>query len=197
VSHAEELLVQQPGITLGEIAKVTLAPWLGTNGIFVVDEATAAGLPAKHLVPAIDTDDIRDGQLQTPTRYAIRTTPDCLPPPAIMAHLEANLHRMAKRGLRKTPWLPPESWHKRNLNEPILLVPRIARSLRPVRVPAGILPVNHNLSIVAGDRVTLDEIEELLSSKEAHEWMQAHAARLESGFFSLSTTLLRQIPVGF
>lgn len=188
---------QKPGITLGEIAKVTLAPWLGTNGIFVVDEATAASLPAEHLVPAIDTDDIRDGQLQTPTRYAIRTTPDCPPPPAIMAHLEANMHRMAKRGLRKIPWLPPESWHKRNLNEPILLVPRIARSLRPVRVPPGILPVNHNLSIVAADRVTLDEIEEMLSSKEANEWMQAHAARLESGFYSLTTTLLRQLPVQF
>ena len=87
------------------------------------------------------------------------------------------MHRMAKRGLRKIPWLPPESWHKRNINEPILLVPRIARSLRPVRVPPGILPVNHNLSIVAANRVTLDEIEEMLSSKEANEWMQAHAAR--------------------
>ncbi|MPN29412.1 hypothetical protein SDC9_176865 [bioreactor metagenome] len=105
------------------------------------------------------------------------------------------MHRMAKRGLRKIPWLPPESWHKRNLDEPILLVPRIARSLRPVRVPPNILPVNHNLSIVAADRVTLDEIEEMLSSKEANEWMQAHAARLESGFYSLTTTLLRQLPV--
>jgi hypothetical protein len=29
----------------------------------------------------------------------------------------------------------------------------------------------------------------MLSSKEANEWMQAHAARLESEFFSLTTTL--------
>ena len=40
-----------------------------------------------------------------------------------------------------------------------------------------------------------DEIEEMLSSKDANEWMQAHAARLESEFFSLTTTLLRQLPV--
>ena len=57
--------------------------------------------------------------------------------------------------------------------------------------------MNHNLSIVAADRVTLDEIEEMLSSKEANEWMQAHGARLESGFYSVTTTLLRQLPVHF
>lgn len=186
---------QHKGPTLGDIASVTLAPWLGTNGIFVVDKATAAALPAEHLVPAIDTDDIRDGRLQEPTRYAIRTQPDIQPPPAIMAHLEANMHRMAKRGLRKISWLPPESWHKRSLSEPILLVPRIARTLRPVRVGPNILPINHNLSIVAADRCTLDEIEEVLCSAEANEWMQDHAARLESGFYSLTTTLLRQLPV--
>lgn len=48
---------------------------------------------------------------------------------------------------------------------------------------------------MAADSKTLDEIEEVLSSKEANEWMQAHAARLESEFFSLTTTLLRQLPV--
>lgn len=186
---------QHKGPTLGDIARVTLAPWLGTNGIFVVDEATAATLPAEYLVPAIDTDDIRDGQLQPPKRYAIRTTPDTPPPPAILAHLEANMHRMAKRGLRKIPWLPPESWHRRSLNEPILLVPRIARTLRPIRVPPHHLPINHNLSIVAADSKTLDEIEEVLCSDEANAWMQDHAARLEGGFYSLTTTLLRQLPV--
>lgn len=186
---------QHRGPTLGDIASVTLAPWLGTKGIFVVDQSTAATLPAEHLVPAIDTDDIRDGILQTPTRFAIRTHPDRPPPPAILSHLEANMHRMAKRGLRKIPWLPPESWHKRTLDTPILLVPRIARTLRPVRVQPGLLPMNHNLSIVAADRATLDEIEAVLCSAEANAWMQAHAARLESGFFSLTTKLLRQLPV--
>jgi len=181
--------------TLGEIASVSLAPWLGTKGIFVVDKETAAKLPAEHLVPAIDTDDIRDGQLQEPTRYAIRTSPDCSPPLAIMDHLEVNRHRMAKRGLRKTPWLPPESWHKRPLDKPLLLVPRIARSLRPVRVPPGILPINHNLSIVAAGKRSLDEIEDLLLSEESNDWMRTHAARLEDGFFSLTTRLLRQLPV--
>jgi len=183
------------GLTLGDIASVTLAPWLGANGIFVVDEATAARLPADHLVPAIDTDDIKDGRLLTPTRYAIRTTPETPPPPEVLSHLEENMHRMAKRGLRKTPWMPPESWHKRDLSEPVLLVPRIARTLRPVRVPSNHLPINHNLSIVAAGRLSLDDIEAVLCSPEANQWMQAHAARLEGGFFSLTTKLLRMLPV--
>ena len=183
------------GPTLGEIAQVTLAPWLGSKGIFVVDAQTAATLPADCLVPAIDTDDIRDGQLLEPTRYAIRTTPDCPPPPAVMAHLEQHLPRMATRGRRKVPWMPAESWHTRSLDAPILLVPRIARSLRPVRVPAGLLPINHNLSVVAADPATLDRIEAALRSPEANAWMQDHAARLEGGFYSLTTTLLRQLPI--
>ena len=49
---------------------------------------------------------------------------------------------LAKRGLRKIPWLPPESWHKRILSEPILLVPRIARTLRP-----GGLALLHGFSV--------------------------------------------------
>jgi hypothetical protein len=186
-----------PHQTLGDIARVSLAPWLGTHGIFVVDRETAASLPQDHLVPAIDTDDIRDGKLGPPTRYAIRTHPDSPPPPAILAHLAANMHRMAARGRRKIPWLPPESWHQRQLDQPFLLVPRIARSLRPVRVAGHVLPINHNLSIVtAGDRATLDEIEDRLHSAEANAWMRDHAARLDGDFFSLTTTLLRQMPVG-
>lgn len=185
---------EQSGPTLGDIAQVTLAPWLGTYGIFVVDHATAAGLPADHLVPAIDTDDIRDGRLQKATRYAIRTRPDTPPPAAILEHLAANMHRMAKRGRRKIAWLPPERFDQLSLDQPILLVPRIARTLRPVRVPSNHVPINHNLSIVAADQATLDEIEALLCSAEANAWMQDHAARLESGFYSLSTSLLRQLP---
>lgn len=184
------------GPTLGDVANVSLAPWLGSPGIFVVNRETADTLPKDHLSPAIDTDDICDGQLQAPRRYAIRTRPDELPPPAIMAHLDANLHRMAPRGRRKQPWMPPESWHRRRLDQPLLLVPRIARSLRPVRVPAGILPINHNLSIVAAGELTLDEIEAILCSEAANRWVRAHAAPLEGGFYSLTTTLLRQLPIG-
>jgi hypothetical protein len=64
-----------------------------------------------------------------------------------------------------------------------------------VRVPPGILPINHNLSIVAAGKRSIDEIEALLLSKESNDWMRAHAARLEDGFFSLTTRLLRQLPV--
>jgi SAM-dependent methyltransferase len=83
--------------TLGEIAQVRIAPWLGTPGIFVIDVATAARLPSSCLVPAVDTDDIVDGVLRHPVRFAIRTAPGQEPPAAILAHLEANRHRMAGR----------------------------------------------------------------------------------------------------
>lgn len=188
--------VAHTGLTLQDVATVRIAPWLGTPGIFVVDEETARGLPKEYLVPAVDTNDIRGGILGTPTRYAIRTFPDQEPPEAILRHLDANLPRMCKRGIRPIRWMPPESWHNLALDEEILLVPRIARSLKPIRVPAGMLPINHNLSIVAKGQYTLDQIEVALCSEEANEWVQIYAPRLENGFYSLTTTKLRELPVG-
>lgn len=183
------------GQRLEDIAQVRLAPWLGAPGIFVVDQEIALGLPAECLVPAVDARDIRDGQLLPPRRFALRTRPDQEPPPAIMAHLAANMHRMAPRGRRPQLWTPPESWHQWDLEQPSLLVPRIARTLRPVRVPSGILTIDHHLRITATDRATLEQIEDALCTENALQWMKAHAAPLENGYFFLGAKLLRQLPV--
>lgn len=185
-----------PVVMLGEVAQVRLAPWLGSAGIFVVGAAAASRLPPELLVPCVDTDDIVDGILQAPKRFAIRTGPHAEPPPAVMAHLDANLHRMAPRGRRTPRWLPPETWHALDLSQPSLLIPRIAKTLRPVRVPPGVLPINHNLSIVAAGELPLEHIEAVLSSDRAEAWVRARAPRLENGYLSITTTLLRQLPVG-
>jgi hypothetical protein len=168
---------------------------LGSPGIFVVSEEIAATLPADHLVPAVDTDDIVAGVLQAPKRYAIRTRPDIAPPPAIQRHLDANMHRMAKRGLQGKPWLPPERFHNMDLSRPSLLVPRIARAPVAILLPAGVLPINHNLSIVSADEAQLDRIRRYLATESAAQWVNAHAAPLEGGYFSLTTSILRKLPI--
>ena len=181
---------------LSDIANVRLAPWLGPQGIFVVDQAVAATMPAEVLVPAIDTENIKGGKLSAPTRYAIRTFREVEPCAAVMAHLEANLHRMPRTKQRTAQrWLPPESFERMDLSQPSLLIPRIAMSLRTVRVPAGILPLDHGISIVTASAATLDDLEEELNRPEAEAWVRARAPRLENGYFSLTTTLLRTLPV--
>ncbi|WP_321935507.1 Eco57I restriction-modification methylase domain-containing protein [Paraburkholderia sp. J8-2] len=181
--------------TLGDFAKVRLAPWLGTKGIFVVDARVASGLPSEYLVPAVDTDDFQNGNLGTPTRWAIRTLPDEEPPAEIMQHLESQMHRMAKRGLNGKFWMPPESWHNMDLSRESLLVPRIAKAPRAIRVPAGCLPINHNLSIVSGSEEQLAAVEAALADPLALQWVREHAAPLENGYFSLTTQLLRKLPM--
>ena len=84
---------------------------------------------------------------------------------------------------------------KHDLSQPCLLVPRIAKTLKPIRVPAGVLPTDHNLSIVSAGEATLDEIEAAPCHPLAQQWMEQRAARLEGGFFSLTTKLLRTLPV--
>ncbi|MGE3342265.1 MAG: SAM-dependent methyltransferase [Vicinamibacterales bacterium] len=181
---------------LGEVCKVRIAPWLGTPGVFLIGADVAAGLPSECLVPAVDTDDIRDGELRTPTRSAILTRPGERPPPAVLAHLEREMPRMCARGRRQNPhWLPPEPFHGMDLTQPSLLVPRIARTLRPVRVPPGILPVNHNLSVVSAGAMDLNEIADILSSERAQDWTRVTSAPLENGYRSITTRLLRQLPI--
>lgn len=184
--------------TLSSLAEVRLAPWLGKHGLFVVDRATAlaANIPVELLVPTVDTDNMRGGVLSTPTKFAIRTFRDVEPPLAVLAHLDANMHLLARTKVRKTQrWLPPETFERVDLSQPCLLIPRIANSLRPVRVPAGILPVDHGISIVTAGDATLDQLERALMRPEAEAWVRARAPKLENGYYSLTTTLLRELPL--
>jgi len=183
------------GATLGDVAVIRQGPWLGTPGIFVVDEETAHQLPPECLVPAVGPRDIVNGRLGPIRRWAVRTAAGELPPAPVMAHLETTLPRMAQRGRRSPCWVPPESWGPLPYDQPSLLIPRIATGVRPVLLPAGVLPLNHDVSIVASGSANLAEIEARLRSEEAARWFKARAPRLENGYFSVTTTLLRQLPV--
>ena len=183
-------------LTLADIASVRICPWLGKEGVFVVDAATAERLPGEYLVPAVDTDDIRDGVLQKPTRYAIRTFPGVEPPQEIVRHLRGALHRLSATGRRRKDWwLPPETWHNMPLDQEAFLIPRIAKGLRYVKLPALHLGINHNLSIIAPTPEKMLQVEAVLNSDEAQEWVRNRAPRLENGFLSITTSFLRQLPL--
>ncbi|MBN3760871.1 SAM-dependent methyltransferase [Burkholderia sp. Ac-20365] len=180
--------------TLGEVAKVRLAPWLGTAGVFVVDAEVAKRLPPEVLIPAVDTDDFCDGKLQAPRRWAIRTRPDEEPCREVLDHLHRTMDTMAERGKQGKFWLPPEPFHQLDLSQESLLVPRIAKGPKAVRIPPDCLAINHNLSIVSAGKANLAEIESALASPLAHQWVKDHADRLENSYHSLTTTLLRKLP---
>jgi tRNA1(Val) A37 N6-methylase TrmN6 len=186
------------GPTLKDIAKVSIAPWLGPAGIFVISEDMATTL-ANHgatLIPAVDTDDIdrQTESIRQPTRYAIHTRRQEQPVEAVSRHLLAQLHRMPKRGQNRCHWIPPETINL-PLDQPSLLIPRIAKQLRAIRLPAGVLPINHNLTIIQNTQIPLDEVRELLLSAESQAWITRNAARLENQYFSITTTLLRRLPI--
>lgn len=179
---------------LSDVATVTLAPWLGTAGVFVVDEVTAKRMPVSALVPAMDTDDVKGGVMSAPKRFAILTRPGQEPDSEVRSHLLRTMGMMCERG-RRSDWLPPERFDAMDLGSERLVVPRISKTLKPIRVPAGVLPINHNLSIVCKGSMGLDELEQHLQSSEAQRWMERRAARLENGYFSITTRLLRKLPV--
>jgi|SRR5581483_4842881 len=186
------------GPTLSTIAKVSIAPWLGPFGIFVVTRDKAEEFIANHaeLIPAVDTDDIdpQTDELRTPTRYAIFTKRDETPAPIVTAHLQEFRGRMPPRGQRSQYWMPPETINLA-LDQPSLLIPRIARRIRAIELPAGILPINHNLSVISSSDRRLNEIKNLLLSDQSQQWIRTNAPRLESGYYSITTRLLRRLPI--
>ena len=182
--------------TLDQIATVSLAPELGPPGIFLLTEAQrqAADIAIEHVVPAVDTDDLVGNTIGTPTRFALRTFRKVTPPASILKHLDACLDGLSPGARRNVKWVPPESFEAYDLDSPALMVPRVAQSPRAFRLPPGVLPFKHNLSVRPKPGVTLEEVERALNSEIAAQWIRDHAAPLENGYYSLRATLLRQLP---
>jgi tRNA1(Val) A37 N6-methylase TrmN6 len=185
------------GRTLGDICKISIGPWMGPFGIFVVDEQTAKTLPRECLVPAIDTDDfdMETGLIKRPTKFAILTEHDSCPD-SVRKHLLRTMSAMPQRGIRSDGrfWIPPEKIPV-SLDQPRLVIPRIARELKAVLVPPGVVPINHNLSICSVEGQDLATVRDLICCPKSQEWFRKTADRLENGYFSVKTTTLRRLPV--
>ena len=183
------------GQKLSEICEIRLAPWLGPDGIFIVDDKK--GLGGKCLVPCYEPSDVSttEDKLGPATKWAILTGED-KPPASILKHLDAQLDRMPKRGRKAVRWLPPETFHGRfPLNHDAVLIPRIAKKLRAIPLPAGTMPVNHNLVAVSG--MNNDDLISILNDSRVQEQANAIALRLEGGYRSYTATLMRQIKVPY
>jgi hypothetical protein len=181
------------GRPLGEIANIRLAPWLGPDGIFMVSDP--AGFPAERMIPCVEPEDLdkETGELRTIRRWAIRTGRE-EPEAAVLEHLDRELHRMPPRGRQKVRWLPPEPFDsKLPLDVDAVLVPRIATTLRAIPLPAGTMPVNHNLVVVSG--MPAAELRRILEHPLVREQADSIALRLENGYHSYTATLLRALVV--
>lgn len=199
VMGCEPFLVDEPpaveGVRFDNLVEMRLAPWLGPDGIFTIDDRK--GLPAAVLAPCVEPVDIcaRTGAIGPTRRWAI-VTGDEEPAPEVLAHLDANMHRMPPRGRRRVRWLPPERFdHHLPLSREAVLVPRIATRLRSVMLPPGHLPTNHSLCCVAPDDLTADDIRMMLDDPRVQAQADALALRIESGFRSYTATLLRSLVI--
>jgi tRNA1(Val) A37 N6-methylase TrmN6 len=186
-----------PGVPLGGIAHVRVAPWLGPEGVFVLQRANAERILGADLVPVIDTDDLlEDGTVTAPTRYALRTSPDVAPSEGVMRHLAQASHKLPARARkRRITWLPPERIDKLDLSAQVLVVPRIAQRLRALIVPAGVLPINHNLTVVSRGPYSLEALRTAIESDASQRWLKSVGHRLEKGYFSVTTAMLRSLPI--
>ena len=183
--------------TLQELADVRLGPWLGKRGVFLVTgaQAAASGLPGEVLVPAVDAHDVKNGVLLDPTWYAIRTSPDAAPCGAVATHIKRQMAITGMRDQQANTLVSPETFHRLDLDRKSLMVPRIAKTPKGIRVPAGVLAHNHNLIVTCADQETLDKVERALASATAARWLSEHSAPLENGYYEITATLLRKVPM--
>jgi len=183
------------GTPFSDIAAIRLAPWLGPDHIFLVDERTRRTLPEAHLVPCVEPRDIdpRTDEIGPVRRWAI-VTDDNTPPKAVLEHLDAHLDAMPPRGRRAVRWLPPERFDgKLPLKEDAILIPRIAPKLRAVQLPAGTLPTNHSLVVVSG--LSPAKLQAILGDPRVQAQANALVLMVDGGFRSYTASLLRQIVV--
>jgi len=181
------------GPTLADHARVMVAPWMGAEGIFVV-RRDATAIPDDMLIPCVVSADIHptEDRLLPLSCGVIRTGAE-RPDGRVMEHLRRELPRMAPRGRRTPEWLPPTTFaHKLPLARPGLLIPRIARRLRPIPLPAGVMPVNSNLVIADCDDP--EALAAWLTEPAQQGWVARNAPPLEGGYLSITTTLLRRLP---
>lgn len=145
-------------------------------------------------MPVAEPEDITGDTIRPATRWAIATSRE-QPPTEVLAHLDANLHRMPPRGRRRSVrWLPPETFTDwLPLAQDAVLVPRIAKHLKAVRLPAGRVPVNHQLVIVSGLPASM--IIGMLRDPAVQAQADALALQVDGGYRSYTATLLRQLVI--
>lgn len=182
---------------LGDIATVSLGPWLGQDGRHVLtqDEALRSNIPRDDLIPTVDARDVVGGVLQAPKRYALIVSPGKSPAPSVQAHLEATAHLMSARRRRTNSHLPPETVHNRDLSKRSLMILRITNTAKPIRVPSGVLINDHHLGITCENDDLLDQIERALHGELANKWLAAHSSPLEGGYYQVNAPMLRQLPI--
>ncbi|QAY80179.1 N-6 DNA methylase [Sphingosinicella sp. BN140058] len=188
-----EQLPDVDGVPLRDLAQIRLAPWLGPEGIFYVRDR--GDLPAARLVPCVEPEDIDPATdtIKGYSRWALKTD-SARPEDCVVAHIEAGLDAMPKRGRRTPVWLPPERFDgKLPLDRDAVLIPRIAKRLRPILLPAGVMPINHNLVCLAG--VDAPELMRMLNDPAVQEQADVLAVRLDGGYRSYTATLLRQLVI--
>ena len=179
------------GVPLSEHASIRLAPWLGPEGVFLL--ADRSGFHNDEVVPCYEPQDLAGRSAGEPRMWALATGAT-RPSESVMRHLEENMHRMPARGRRKCPWLPPESFHGRlPLRTDAVVVPRISQTLRGVVLPAGTMPVNHNLVVVSG--LSTGTMMAILEDPRVRAHADSLALRLESGYRSYTATLLRSLRI--
>lgn len=190
-----EPMTPATGKTLDSVASVRIAPWLGPNGIFVVaaDKMLELG-EGVTAIPAVDTDDIDSGtgQLAEPKRFALVTKKSEEPSGLLRDHLLSQRAILPKKC--KNYWSPPEPINL-DLDKPSFLIPRIAKHIRVIDLPAGVLPINHNLQVVSSDAMPAATLRRILTCQESQDWIARNAPRLENGYYSITTTLLRSMPL--
>jgi hypothetical protein len=118
------------------------------------------------------------------------------PPEAILEHLDANLGRMPEGGRQAVRWLPPEPFTgKLPLACDAVVVPRIAKRLRAIPLPAGRLPVNHQLVVVSGKGFPPVLVIAMLEDPAVRAQANALALRVDGGYSSYTARLLRKLVI--
>lgn len=199
----ERLQEDFPTLESDGVTKISIGVATGADKAYIVPKDAAIDVEPERLTPIVMADDIRAGQLKTPTKMLLNPwdSDGKLVPidqyPKFAAVLGSH-ESVKKRFVAKKN---PLTWHRTidkvypGLAErPKLLLQDMKAQITPVLEPGGYYP-HHNLYYVTSSSWDLEVLGGILLSKIAEAFISAYGVKMRGGTLRFQAQYLRKIRV--
>lgn len=199
----ERLQDDFPTLESDGVTKISIGVATGADKAYIVAKDSDIDVEPDRLTPIVMADDIRSGQLKTPTQVLLNPWDDrgklidLEAYPRFAATLGA--HEAVKKRFVAKKY--PTTWHRTIdkvypglADRPKLLLQDMKAQITPVLEPGGYYP-HHNLYYVTSTSWDMEVLGGLLLSKIAEAFVSAYGVKMRGGTLRFQSQYLRKITV--
>jgi len=203
IKMLERLQEDFPTLESDGVTKISIGVATGADKAYIVSKDAAIDVEPDRLMPIVMADDIRAGQLTTPTKMLLnpwdsdgKLVPlDQYPKFAALLSSHASVkERFVARRNPLTWYRTIDKVYPGIAKRPKLLLQDMKAQITPVFEPGGYYP-HHNLYYVTSSSWDLEVLGGILLSKIAEEFIRAYGVKMRGGTLRFQAQYLRKIRV--